>query len=406
MSMPRAPLFTVPHRWLFAVGAAQVSLAMAWWAAWWAGAAGLVPAVPASGAPPGWLHALLMQYQVLPSFMFGFLMTVFPRWMDQAPTPRGLFLPTGAGLLLGQALVLAGAWGLGPDPAALVLAGTATSLAAWGLGLVALWRPLWADAGRSAHAVAAFSALLAGAGGLLAFLAFLLGADPQWAFASIKIGSFALLLPVYLVVLHRMLPFFASRAVPGHVAWPTPPGRAMALVGLACALHLALELVHGYAWLWLVDAPFALLLAGWLWRQWPRRPMPPLLRVLFLGAAWGPLAFALFAAQSAWFAATGAWVLARAPAHALYIGLFGSLLVAMVTRVTQGHSGRPLELGRVAAFAFIGVQVAAVLRLVAEAAGPAWQAAAACAWLLAFAPWVLRSTWIWLTPRADGRPDT
>ena len=48
----------------------------------------------------------------------------------------------------------------------------------------------------------------------------------------------------------------------------------------------------------------------------------------------------------------------RAPAHALYIGFFGSLLVAMVTRVTQGHSGRPLELDAlVGAVREIGAQV-------------------------------------------------
>jgi len=33
----------------------------------------------ATRAPPGWLHAFIMQYQVLPSFMFGFLLTVAHR---------------------------------------------------------------------------------------------------------------------------------------------------------------------------------------------------------------------------------------------------------------------------------------------------------------------------------------
>jgi len=32
-----------------------------------------------------------------------------------------------------------------------------------------------------------------------------------------------------------------------------------------------------------------------------------------------------------------------------------------------------------------------------------WLLLAAFGWLLAFAPWVLRSAWIYLTPRADGR---
>ena len=34
----------------------------------------------------------------------------------------------------------------------------------------------------------------------------------------------------------------------------------------------------------------------------------------------------------------------------------------------------------------------------------AWQAAAAVGWLLALAPWVGRLGWIYLSPRADGRP--
>src|SRR5690606_30419390 len=88
------------------------------------------------------------------------------------------------------------------------------------------------------------------------------------------------------------------------------------------------------------------------------------------------------------------------------VGFFGSLLVAMVTRVTQGHSGRPLVLGTIPGIAFVGMQLVAVLRLLAElAANPApWFLAAGLGWLAVFLPWVLRSLWIYLTPRADGRP--
>jgi len=32
----------------------------------------------------------------------------------------------------------------------------------------------------------------------------------------------------------------------------------------------------------------------------------------------------------------------------------------------------------------------------------ALQVAAALGWLVAFAPWVLRSAWIYMTPRVDG----
>jgi uncharacterized protein involved in response to NO len=90
----------------------------------------------------------------------------------------------------------------------------------------------------------------------------------------------------------------------------------------------------------------------------------------------------------------------------MFIGFFGSLLVAMVTRVTQGHSGRPLVFGGVATFAFVVIQLVCLTRIVAELVPDqmAWQAAAAIGWLLAFAPWVLRSLRIYLAPRADGKP--
>jgi uncharacterized protein involved in response to NO len=110
--------------------------------------------------------------------------------------------------------------------------------------------------------------------------------------------------------------------------------------------------------------------------------------------------------QSVVYAASGDFMLGRAPAHARFIGFFGSLLVAMVTRVTQGHSGRPLVFGGVATFAFVVIQLVCLTRIVAELVPDqmAWQAAAAIGWLLAFAPWVLRSLRIYLAPRADGKP--
>jgi uncharacterized protein involved in response to NO len=220
-------------------------------------------------------------------------------------------------------------------------------------------------------------------------------------------------LPVYFTVAHRMFPFFAGNMVPGYKPW-----RPLWVLGVFWALallHLAMELVHGYQGLWLADAPLFALAGTWLWHNWPRartegmRGQPAqraLLHVLFRGYAWLPVAMALYVVQSVMYALGQGFVLGRAPAHAMFIGFFGSLLVAMVTRVTQGHSGRPLELGGAAAFAFAALQLVAVLRIVAELVPDqmAWQAAAAAGWLVAFAPWVLRSLHIYGTPRTDGRP--
>ncbi|MEO8011941.1 MAG: NnrS family protein, partial [Dokdonella sp.] len=170
--------------------------------------------------------------------------------------------------------------------------------------------------------------------------------------------------------------------------------------------HLALELLHANGWLWLVDLPLLALSATMLWRWWPRGPKPRILLVLFVGLAWLPITFALYAGQSLVYAASGIDWLGRAPAHALFIGYFGSVLVAMVTRVTQGHSGRPMTMPAAATFAFIAVQGVALMRIVGELMPDhfAWQAVAAIGWLVAFAPWVVRIGTITLSPRADGKP--
>ena len=394
-------LAAAPHRLMFFIGACNLLLAMAWWAAWLASQRwpGLLQ-MPQAATYPGWLHAFVMQYQVLPSFFFGFLLTVFPRWMGLPDVPRWRYVPVGVGMFGGQAMMLLGALGL---EAALVV-GLFMTLAGWGSGLWILGRLLLAERGRTWHARSCFAALALGFGGVLCFGAFLATGSLWWVLIGVKLGTFGVLLPVYLSVAHRMFPFFAGNVVPGYVAW-----RPMWLLATAWTLslaHLALELRHAYAWLWLVDLPMLALALHVCWRWWPRGRAPGLLSVLFVGLLWWPVAFALFSLQSLAYLLEGVFVLGRAPAHALFIGLFGSVMVAMVTRVTQGHSGRPLRMYGLAWFAFVGIQAVAAMRIAAEAMSDAllWQALSALGWLLALSPWLLRIGGIYLSPRVDGKP--
>jgi len=393
-------LAAAPHRFMFFIGATNVLMAMLWWTLWlldaryqWFGLA--QPAIPA-----GWMHAIVMQYQVLPPFIFGFLLTVFPKWMNQPSLSRWHYVPVGIGLFGGQLLTLIGLFGF---PHLLHL-GLLQTTAGWIAGLVFLLGLLWREKQTTWHAVSCAAALCLGLTGLLLVLAYEYTGNARLMYAAIKFGSFGLLLPIYFTVCHRMLPFFASVVIPGYKM--VRPFWALALFWCLILLHLSLELMHGYAWLWLPDIALAVLAASLLW-QWriQKAKAPALLKVLMVGFAWLPIAMTLYAIQSAWFISTGEFILARAPAHALFVGFFGSLLVAMVTRVTQGHSGRPLELGRVAAFAFIVIQITAVLRVVAEVLPDAllWQGVAGILWLFAFVPWVFRSSWIYLTPRVDGQ---
>ncbi len=398
-------LAAAPHRLMFFVGALNVLMAMAWWTLWLVDARFGLGWLPPAPAFPGWMHAVVMQYQLLPPFFFGFLMTTFPRWMGLPDLKGWHYVPAGAGLLGGQ-LVVIGAMVTGSVVGLMI--GLLMSVAGWSQGLLMMGRLLLAERhagkGPTWHAWSCFIALLLGWIGLLLAMAHLFTGNAWWMFFSIKLGTFGLLLPVYFTVAHRMFPFFAGNVVIGYRAW-RPFWLLVAFWALAM-LQLGLELLHAYAALWVAALPMAILTAAILHRWWPRAEAPGLLWVLFIGFAWLPLAFVLYTMQSLLYAASGQFLLGRGPAHALYIGFFGSLLVAMVTRVTQGHSGRPLEMPAVGWFAFGLLQLVATLRVLAEMLPDPglWQALAAIGWLLAFTPWVLRNAGIYLRPRRDGKP--
>ena len=391
-------LTAAPHRLLFCVGALNVLAAMSWWA-WWSFH---IDPTPVAGVPAGWLHGVIMQYQMLPSFMFGFLLTTFPRWMGQPELRRKHYVPVGLGMFLGQILCLVAAF-TGASHA--LHLGVVLTILGWGYGLVVLGRMLLADRFRTWHAVSCWAGLLLGWIARVLVAAYLHDAGMSLGLLAVRRGVFAVLLPIYATVAHRMFPFFASRVVPDYQPWR--PLWLLAAQWPLWLLHVGLDLAGLQQWLWLVDLPLLVLAASCVWKWWPRGPMPGLLRVLFVGYAWLPIALALYVLQSLWLLLGGEAVLGRAPLHALAVGMFGSLLVAMVTRVTMGHSGRPLELGRIALYAFIAMQFVALARIAAEIHGLPYLGLiqfAAVGWLIAFLPWVLHSVWIYLRPRRDGRP--
>ena len=121
--------------------------------------------------------------------------------------------------------------------------------------------------------------------------------------------------------------------------------------------------------------------------------------MLIIGFAWAPVGYAL-----AFLGSTG-FELGRAPEHALTIGFASSILVAMVTRVTHGHSGRPLYFPLVAWIAFVGMQSAALARIAAAMhyENPTWLLASAILFIACFAPWMLRNGAIYLQVRIDGK---
>lgn len=394
-------LASAPHRLLFFAGAVAVLLSMSWWAVELVWMRFGLPGWPQPSISPVYAHAMLIQYGMFPLFIFGFLLTVFPRWLNRPALPRSRYVPVAGCVFSGYVLSNVGLLDL---PWLLIL-GQVLMLLGYLIGWITLASVLHASNSRDNHARSAMLALTLGVLGLGLFLAYLFGAPPTCADLAIRLGTFGLLLPIFFTVTHRMLPFFSGNVAKNYVL--RRPRWSLPVVWLLLLAHLLLDWRGVLGWLWLVDIPLALIFAwhALAWQPW-KAMRPGLLAVLHLAYAWLPVAFVLYAVQDVIYAESGRLLFFRAPLHALGIGYFGSMLVAMVTRVTQGHSGRPLQMGGVAWLCFGLLQLVSLVRIRAEFGGDVylWLVVAAFGWLLAFLPWVLRSAWIYLTPRVDGKP--
>jgi uncharacterized protein involved in response to NO len=221
----------------------------------------------------------------------------------------------------------------------------------------------------------------------------------------------------FVAVAHRMIPFFTSSAVPMVHAWRPfwvlwvllaavalevvavwwqwlgwPGGAAGTVVRLALG---TLEIAAGAVVIWL----------GVVWGLVQSLKVR-LLAMLHLGFVWLGLAF-LLAGATQWLSVwQGASVLGLGALHALTMGCLGSLMLAMVTRVSCGHSGRTLVADDLVWALFWSLQLATVLRIAgaAQAAPPALMWLAALLWAAVMFVWGLRMAGWYGRPRSDGRP--
>jgi uncharacterized protein involved in response to NO len=138
-----------------------------------------------------------------------------------------------------------------------------------------------------------------------------------------------------------------------------------------------------------------------LWRPWATLGHP-MLWILHASYAWIVVHFALRALAAAGLVAPGV------ATHAFTVGAVGGLILGMMTRTARGHTGRPLEAGRMEVAAFALIQFAALARVCLPILAPSLSLVAIEAsgmlWTIAFALFALRYWPILTRPRPDGRP--
>ena len=381
---PRLALLAYGFRPFFLLAALYAILAIPLWAALLHGLA-----EPVRIAPLAW-HAHEMIYGFVAAAVAGFILTAVPSWTGR----RGF-----AGMPL---LVLVVIWIAGrlafftPLNATLVAVLDLAFLPALTLAVL----PSLVRSGNRRNFV--FVVLL----GLLfaANLRFHLAGAASTEPLSLAVNTILLMVAL---VGGRIVPAFTSARLKQCGLDVRIPGHAVIdRTALAAALAvLVVDLIspRGMA-AGVTAAAAAVLLALRLARWQGHRTLgEPILWVLHVAYAWLPVSLAL---KAAWL--LGGYPFAAAWMHALTIGAFSTMILAVMTRASLGHTGRALVAPRPMTYAYLLLTAAALARAfgpaIVPAGGFAWISVAAALWTIAFALFVIVYAPVLCRPRADGKP--
>ena len=144
----------------------------------------------------------------------------------------------------------------------------------------------------------------------------------------------------------------------------------------------------------------ALRLGGWHgFKTWTQ----PIVWVLHVAYAWLPIGLAL---KAAWLLAGAEWAIKWQ--HAFTMGALATMILAVMTRASLGHTGRPLAVPRAIAIAYVLLTAGTLVRVFGAAVSPGHYlltvSIAGLAWTLAFLIFVVVYAPILTGPRADAKP--
>jgi len=368
-------ILTQGFRPFFLAAAVWAIAAMAQWL--WVLSGG--PAPPSVFGSLLW-HAHEMLFGFIVAAIAGFLLTAIPNWTGRLPV-RGWSLGLLFGLWVAGRVAVAISDIIGAAPTAVV---DLSFLVAFGIIVL---REIAAGRNWRNLPMVGVIAVLA-VSNLLVHLEFVGGVGDANLGLRLGIGTVAFLVTL---VGGRIVPSFtrnwlqkqSAPRLPAPLGWPdrialvataaaglmwtaAPEARATGVVAVVAALALAVRLARWCGHLTLRE---------------------PLLWILHLGYAWLVVGFALLG-LSLWFAVLPV----IAAFHALTAGAMGTMILAVTTRATLGHTGQSLTAGPGTTAAYVLVTVAAVLRVVAgiaPGAGEELTILAGLSWMAAFALFVV-----------------
>ena len=383
------PFFRGGYRPFFTSAALWALVALALWLCALSGALTL----PTEFGPLAW-HRHEMLFGFVGAVIAGFLLTAIPNWTGRLPIAGGPLASLFGLWLAARAAVLFSAQ-VGPLVAALLDVGFYVILAA----LAA--REVLAAKNRNFPVV-------------ILVLLFAIANALDHAAAAGMIGDEGVGARAAIAIVIVMISLIGGRVVPSFTRnWlvkqgaqrglPTQPGRFDMIAIAATALAMAGWLIApfntsvGYLMV-LAAALHAFRLIRWsgvrAWRD-------PLVLVLHVGYAWVPVGLCLLG-----LSIVGTAVPRSGAIHALTAGAMATMILAVMTRATLGHTGRELKAGAATTLIYVLVTIGALGRVAApllpmdyilaiRLSGIAW-GGAFLLFLLVYGPKLIG-------PRPDGR---
>ena len=323
------------------------------WLAVYAGRA----ALPSELMPAVW-HAHEMIFGYAAAVVAGFLLTAIPNWTGRMPL-QGAALAALVLLWAGGRIAVLLSGMIGATAAAMVdLSFPAVFLAVVAREILVgrNWRNL--------PMIGALSLLLAGNA--------LVHLEPLGIADSAGLGNrvgLATLLMLISLVGGRIIPSFThnwlSKKHP-EAALPAPAGRfdlaALFVNGLALAGWVAPPDAAIASWAALIAGAVTAIRLS----RWKGRPTfgEPLLLVLHIGYGWLGLGLLLLGLNGLFHILP-----ATAALHALTVGAVGTMTLAVMTRASLGHTGRPLRAGPGTEAIYVLITLAALSRVLSPLAG-------------------------------------
>jgi len=385
------PIFRLAFRPLFLGGTLFSILAIAWWIYFWNSASAWMP-----HGGPVWWHGHEMLFGFGAAIVVGFLLTAVQSWTGVIGIRGKPLAALVLMWLLGRLLLACGSalpdWLIAAADVSYLL--FAASAMAYPVIKVKQWRNLM-----FVPILFVFALLnMASHWGVIT-------EQPQLAIQSLH-ATIMLFVLIISIIGGRVIAAFTANTMGNQRAQPMQWLESVSIISIIFMLVIAF---YGFtnvpsALLFIVSG-VAALANGWRFLRWGFQHSwsDPMLWSLHLAYAFIPLGFIALALYS-----VGLMDNLSAALHSFTVGSIGGMILAMISRVTLGHTGRPLNPHKLVSLAYVFILSSAIVRVVL----PAWLpeltnwgiGLAGVLWVFAYGIYIFFYAPMLLTTRGDGNP--